>query len=103
MDEKRIEQVLEIENQAQAIHEAAQREAEQLPKQAEKEAQALIEKARSEAEEEARRIVDHAQAEDESARILAQAAENARSTEALAMSNLDRGVAYVLTHVIGRE
>ena len=87
MDEKRIEQVLDIENQAQAIHEAARQEAEQLPKQAEKDAQALIDKARSEAEEEARRIVELAQAEDESKRILAQAAENARTSEALAMSN----------------
>jgi V/A-type H+-transporting ATPase subunit G/H len=103
MDEKRIEQVLEIENQAQAIHEAALHEAEQLPKQAEKEAQALIDKARSEAEEEARRMIDLAQVEDESKHILAQAEEDARRTEALAMTNFDRGVAYVLKHVIGRE
>lgn len=103
MDEKRIEQVLEIENQAQAIHEAALREAEQLPKQAEKEAQALLEKGRLEAEEEARQIVSGAQVEVESKRILSQAEENARRTETLALSNLDRGVAYVLRRVIGQE
>lgn len=103
MDERRIEQVLEIENQAQAIHEAALREAEQLPKQAEKEAQALLEKGRQEAEEEARRIVSEAQVEAESKHILSQAEENAHRSETLAMSNLDRGVAYVLRRVIGQE
>ena len=103
MNEKRIQQVLEIEKQAKTIHEAALHEAEQLPVQAEKEAQALIEKTRQDAQEEARRMVARAQAEEESARILAQAEEKARQTEALAMSNFERAVTYVLSRVTGKE
>ncbi len=103
MDEKRIEQVLEMENQAQAVHEAALREAEQLPKQAERDAQAQIEAARAAAEEEARRVIERAHSEDESKRILAQAESKAQGIEALALSNLERGVAFVLSRVTGRE
>lgn len=102
MNEKLIDQVLQIEKQAQEIHEAARREAEQLPIQAEKEAQALIEKARLEAEEEARRLVASAQSKEESTRILGEAEEKGRQFESLAMSNIDRAVTYVLERVAGR-
>ena len=47
MNEKHIQQVLEIEKQAQEIQEAAVREAQQLPILAEQEAQALVEKAKA--------------------------------------------------------
>jgi len=47
LNEKNIQEVLEIEKQADAIHEAALHEAQQIPVQAEQEAQALIEKARA--------------------------------------------------------
>jgi cell division septum initiation protein DivIVA len=102
MNEKLIDQVLQIEKQAQEIHEAARREAEQLPLQAEKEAQALIEKARAEAEEEARQLIAGAQSQEESARTLGEAEEKARQLETLAMGNLDLAVAYVLERVAGR-
>jgi vacuolar-type H+-ATPase subunit H len=103
LNEKRIQQILEIERQAQAIHEAAMREAEQLPILAEQEAQAFIEKARADAEEQARQSVANAQAPAECARILAQAEEEVRRMEALAMSHFDRAVGYVLDQVAGRE
>ncbi len=45
MNERNIQQVLKIEEQAQEIHEAAMKEAQQLPLVTEQEAQALIEKA----------------------------------------------------------
>jgi len=102
MNEKLIEQVLQIEKQAQEIQEAAKREAEQLPIQAEKEAQALIEKARLEAEEEARRLIASAQSKEQSTRILGEAEEKGRQLEALAISNIDRAVNYVLERVAGR-
>ena len=102
MNEKLIDQVVQIEKQAQEIHEAARREGEQLPIQAEKEAQALIDKARSEAGAEARQLVANAQAQEESTRILEEAEEKGRQLEALATSNLDRAVAYVLERVAGR-
>jgi hypothetical protein len=45
MNNKYIQQVLEIEKKSQEIHEKAKREAQQLPILAEQEAQALIAKA----------------------------------------------------------
>ena len=102
MDQKHIQQVLQIEKQAQEIHEAAIKEAQQLPLIAEQEAQALIEKARAEAQQKAREMVSKVQADEESARILSEADEKNRQFEALAMNNLDRAVNYVLERVIGR-
>ena len=103
MNENRIQQVLEVERQAQEIHEKAVSEAQQLPVQAEQEAQAIIDKARAEAQEEARKLVSDAQAEQEVAKTLAQAGEKNRQVETLAMSNFDRAVNYILDRIIGRE
>jgi vacuolar-type H+-ATPase subunit H len=99
----RIQQVLEIEKQAQAVHDAAVREAEQFPIRAEQDAKALIEKAKAAAEEEARQLIAKAQSEEESARILAQGQEEVRRMEVVAMSNSDRALHYVLDRVAGRE
>jgi vacuolar-type H+-ATPase subunit H len=103
LNEQRIRQILEIERQAQAIHEAAARDAEQVQKQAEQEAQALVEKSRAEAEEEARRLVADARASEEGAHILAQSEEKSRQMEALAAKHFDRAIGYVLDRLIGRE
>ena len=102
MNESRIQQVLEIEKQAQEIHEAAMKEAQQLPVMAEQESQALIEKAQAEAQQQAREMVSKVQADEESARILSESEEKNKQFEALAMSNFDRAVAFVLERVIGR-
>jgi F0F1-type ATP synthase membrane subunit b/b' len=103
LNEKRIQQVLDIERQAQAIHKAAIHEAAQLPIQAEQEAQALVEKARVDAQEEAHQLIANAHAEEACAQIMAQAEEDVRRMEALAMSHFDRAVGYVLDRVVGRE
>lgn len=102
MNEKHIQQVLEIEKQAQEIHEAAMKEAQQLPVLAEQEAQALVEKAKAEAQQKARQMVSEVKADEESARILSEVEEKNKQFEALAMSNSDRAVNYVLERVIGR-
>jgi vacuolar-type H+-ATPase subunit H len=102
MNEKHIQQVLDIEKQAQEIHELAMKEAQQLPVLAEQEAQALIEKAKVEAQQKAREMVSGVKAEEENTRILSEAEEKNKQIEALAMSNLDRAVTYVLERVIGR-
>lgn len=102
MNEKNIQQVLEIEKQAEEIHEAAVKEAQQLPVIAEQEAQALIEKARAEAEQKAREMVSGVKAEEESARIVSEAEEKNKQFEALSMSNFDRAVNFVLERVIGK-
>jgi len=102
VNEKNIQQVLDIEKRAEEIHEAALKEAQQLPVIAEQEAQALIEKARAEAEQKAREMVSEVKAEEESARILSEAEEKNKQFEALSTSNLDRAVNFVLERVIGR-
>jgi vacuolar-type H+-ATPase subunit H len=103
VNEKRIQQVLEIEKKAEEIRAKAAAEAEQIPVRAEQEALDLIDKARASAEEEARLLVTKAKAEQESAGILADADENIRRTDTTAKTNFDRAVAYVLNRVVGRE
>ena len=51
MNEKHIQQVLEIEKQAQEIQEKARREAQEIPAKAEQEAQAILAKAVADAHE----------------------------------------------------
>jgi vacuolar-type H+-ATPase subunit H len=103
LNEKRIQQVLDIEKDADAIHNQAVEQAKLLPLQAEQEAQALIEKARLDAEAEAKGLIAAAQAEEERAHIVAQAEEKIRSTDVLAMGNKNKAVSYVLARVVGRE
>ena len=102
VNEKHIQQVLEIEKQAQEMYEKAVKDAQQLPVTAEQEAQALIAKAKAEAEEEARRILAEAQAEDRANEVLADVERQKAELEAKANANLDKAVAYVLERVIGR-
>lgn len=103
MDDKRIQQVLDIEKQANEIHASAISKADQMPRQAEKEAEALIEKAKTEAEQEAQRIIAEAQNEGDPNRIQSEADEEVRRGEALAMTNFNRAVSYVIDRVVGRE
>jgi len=102
VNEKQIQQVIEIEKRAQEIHDAALKEAQQLPVIAEQEAQSLIEKAKAEAEQEAREMLSKVQADEEGARILSEVEEKNRQFETVAASNLDRAVEYVLERVIGK-
>jgi len=102
INEKQIQQVIEIEKQAQEVYDAAVREAQQLPATAEQEAQALIEKAKAEAEQEAHAIMSKVQVDKESARILSEAEEKNRQLESQAKSNFDRAVAYVLERIAGK-
>lgn len=103
MNEKHIQQVLEIEKQAQEIHETAVKEAQQLPIKAEQDAQSIIEQAKVNAQQEARQMVSKVQADDNSARILSEADEKNRQFETLAMNNFDRAVAFVVNRVAGGE
>ena len=102
MNEKNIQQVLEIEKKAQEIQEQAQREAQELPRLAEQEAQALIAQAKKEAEEEARRILAEAQATDRAKEILEDVERQKGELDAKANANLDKAVNYVLERVLGR-
>ena len=103
MNENRIQQVLEIEKQANQIRDEIIRSAALLPVQAEKEAQAMIEKGRAEAQDEANQLLAKAQAEQDSAEIMSQANEKILRIETLAKGNFTRAVAYVVARVTGRE
>ncbi len=103
MNEKRIQQVIEVEKQAQALYEAALKEADRLPRQAEAEAQALVDQARRDAEEEVRRMLAGTQADEDGRQILLQAEEKSRRVEQQAASNFDRAVAMILARVTGEE
>lgn len=102
MDQRRIQQVLDIEKQAEEIHQAALKEAQQLPVMAEQEAQALIEKARADAQQQAREMVSGVKADEEGARILSEVEEKNKQFEAQAMKNFDRAVNFVLERVAGK-
>jgi vacuolar-type H+-ATPase subunit H len=102
MDQRRIQQVLDIEKKAEEIHQAALKEAQQLPVMAEQEAQALIEKTKAEAQQQAREIVSGVKADEESAHILSEIEEKNKQLDALATQNFDRAVNFVLERVIGR-
>jgi vacuolar-type H+-ATPase subunit H len=105
LNEQLIQQILEIEKQAQSIYQANVDDAEQLQKQAEQEAQTLIEKARTDAKEEAQRLAADSQAngERECERILAESEDKSRQIETQAAQYFDHAVNYVLDRLMGRE
>jgi vacuolar-type H+-ATPase subunit H len=103
LNEKKIQEVIEIEKQADAIFNQAVSEADRIPHQAEIEAKALIEKARSDAEKEAKEILANAEAKDECEKILAQAQENIQHGQTTAKQNFDRSVTFVISRVLGRD
>ncbi len=103
MDDKRIQQVLDIEKQALAIREEAVQEAEQLPLQAEKDAQQLLEQSRAQAQAEAREMIAKAKSAEETSQIMAKSEETVQRLERVASRNVDRAVNFVVNRVVGRE
>ena len=102
MNEKHIQQVLEIEKQAQEIQEKAKHDAQAIPAKAEQEAQAIVTKARADAQEEARKMVERAQSSDASTQSASEEASGNSEFEAAAKKNLDKAVAFVVERVIGK-
>lgn len=102
MNEKHIQQVLEIEKQAQEVQEKAKLAAQDIPIRAEQEAQALLARARADANEEARKIIASAQSNDVSGQIASDIASKNSEFETLAKKNFDKAVSFVLERVIGR-
>jgi vacuolar-type H+-ATPase subunit H len=102
MNEKRIEQVMQIEKQAQQLLDSAKQEAAHLPVQAERDAQKIVERTRAEAQAAAQKIIARAAAQDETAKIQADADKKIRDSEDVAKKNLGRAVEYVLDTVLGK-
>jgi vacuolar-type H+-ATPase subunit H len=103
LNEKRIQDVIELEKQADAIYEQAVAEAAQIPVEAESESEQLLERTRMEAHSEARQVTENAKAEEECEKILSQSSEKMQQTETIARGNLTRAISYVLNRVVGRE
>jgi vacuolar-type H+-ATPase subunit H len=103
VNDKYIQQVIEIEQQADDLYAQAVREAEQIPAAAQKEAKEIIERARQSAQEEAKMISANTKAQEESDRILAQAEDKVRRMKTSASSRTDMAVHYVLDQVAGKE
>ena len=103
MNEERIQQLKEIEKNAQTLFEAAVQEAQRLPQQAKAQARELLETSRSTAQKEAQRIISAAKDNSENDRFVKQAEEDAKRKEALAMNHFDRAVNYVLHRITGRQ
>ena len=102
MNEKRIQEVIEIEKKADEIFNKAVAEADRMPQQAEQEVKALIESARQQAEKEAQALLASAQTKDETDKILSQAEETIRHNATLASHNFERSTTYVISRVVGR-
>ena len=102
MNEKRIQEVIDIEKQAEAILLAARTEADRLPLQAEADAQLIVEEARAAAERDARQMVEQARADDQTATIMSAAESRTRESELLAATHLEQAIQYVLDRVIGK-
>jgi len=102
MNEKHIQQVLEIEKQAQEVQEKARRESQEIPAKAEQESQAIIAKAKADAHEEARKMIAAAQPSDVSGQVAVDGESVNSEFEASAKKNFDKAVAFVLERVIGR-
>lgn len=100
MNEKNIQQVLEIEKQAAEMQEKAKREAQEIPAKAEQEAQALIAKAKADAQEEARKLIASVQSGDAS--VATDIASQNSEFEANAKKNFEKAVAFVLERVVGK-
>ena len=103
MNEKRIREVIEVEQRALELLAQGNREADQIPIQAEAQAAAILEDARAAAHAEARRMIEEAQARDDSAGIISRAQDEMSHVGALADKNLEKAVAYVLDRVLGRS
>jgi vacuolar-type H+-ATPase subunit H len=103
LNEKRIQEVIEIEKQASEAYNKAVKDAERIPSQAEKDARGLVEKARAEAEAEAAELLAKSHPQDECDRILADAEKGIEHGETLAKRHHDRAVTYVISRVLGRE
>jgi len=102
LNEKRIQDVIEIEKKADEVFNKAVAEADRIPQLAEQEVKTLIENARLQAEKEAQALLANAQTKDETDRILSHAEETIRHNDTLAKHNFERSTTYVISRVVGK-
>ena len=103
MDEKRIQEVMQVEKRAEELLASATREAGDLPAQAESEAREMLAKAREAAKAEADDLVERAQSEVNATEIMSKTQEKIRQAKALGLKNFERAVAFVLEQLLATE
>ncbi len=101
MNEERVRQILQIEQQAAALYDAAVVEADGLPRAAEAQARSERDRILGEARAEAGRRREAARAERESAEILTGADGEIRRMQARAKENFERAVSFLVEQAAG--
>jgi len=105
MSQEMIARILAIEQRASRLREDAEREAQDLLREAEQAASALVEQTLAEARREADQMTTagKASADSQRAEILAQAQAEADALDARAANHFDQAVRFVVGRVAGRE
>ncbi len=96
MNEERLRKILEIENEAEALHEQASQEANTLPAQAEEQVRQLLEAAKKDAEVEAARLKGEICDPVSIQAVLTQNVQKMQQREALAKANMTKAINYVM-------
>ncbi len=103
MNEERIQEIMKVEQQVQAMQEDARKQAEQLPLQAEQDVKQLLQQTRTQADYEARQIISELREADETGQIQKAAEAASAGFEARARGNFEQAVRFVLDRVAGRK
>jgi vacuolar-type H+-ATPase subunit H len=103
LNEKRIQDVIEIEKQADEIYQKAVIEAARIPQLAETEAKKIVEKARQDAETEARQLIAEASVKEQTDRILAETEEKIQHNQKMAKNHFEHATSYVISRILGQK
>lgn len=103
MNEERIKQILEVEEQAQSLYEVATKQAETLPEQAEQAVQVLLDETRQKAELDSARLTEEIINPKIIKDIVHQYAQRTTQRDALAEVNMPKAIDYVVQVLLGKS
>ncbi len=101
MNEERLKQILDAEEQAQTLYESTMQEADSLPEQAERRVQDLLEVTRQKAELDSARLTEEIINPTIIDEIINEYAERTSHRDALAQINLPKAVDYIVQALLG--
>ena len=103
MNEERLKQILEVEEQAQSLYEVAAKQAGTLPEQAEQAVQVLLDETRQKAEIDNARLTEEIINPKIIEDIVQQYAQRTTKRDALAQVNMPKAVDYVVQVLLGKS
>ena len=103
MNEERLKQILEAEEQAQSLYEMAVKKAETLPEQAKQAVQVLLEETRQKAELDGARLTEEIINPKIIEEIVQQYAQRTAKRDALAQVNMPKAIDYVVQVLLGKS